>query len=133
MTVSEKRPWDLEREILDLIADKWAMLIVNCLGQGVMRFTQLKVEVPGISHKMLAQTLRGLERNGIVERYAHATVPPRVDYALTPPGRELLEVAIQICGWTRRNRENVEKARITFELARRSTTPDASQRASNAG
>jgi DNA-binding HxlR family transcriptional regulator len=118
VTMSEQRPWDLEREILDLIADKWAMLIVNCLGRGTMRFTQLKAEVAGISHKMLAQTLRGLERNGIVERFAHATVPPRVDYSLTPPGRELLEVAIQICGWTRRNREDIERARIAFELAR---------------
>jgi DNA-binding HxlR family transcriptional regulator len=85
--MSEQRPWDLEREILDLIADKWAMLIVNCLGRGTMRFTQLEAEVAGISHKMLAQTLRGLERNGIVERYAHATVPPRVDYNPDPAGR----------------------------------------------
>jgi DNA-binding HxlR family transcriptional regulator len=118
VTMSEQRPWDLEREILDLIADKWAMLIVNCLGQGTLRFTQLKAEVAGISHKMLAQTLRGLERNGIVERHPYATVPPRVDYDLTPPGEELLRVAIQICAWTRRNREDIEKARIAFDLAR---------------
>ena len=61
MTVDGIERWGLEREVLDLIADKWAMLIVNSLGPGTLRFTQLEAAVPGISHKMLAQTLRGLE------------------------------------------------------------------------
>jgi len=115
--MSERQPWGLEREVLDLIADKWAMLIVNCLGQGTMRFTQLEAAVAGISHKMLSQTLRGLVRYGIVMRYAHATVPPRVDYTLTQSGQDLLKVAIEICEWTRRNRTSVEQARGSFDDA----------------
>jgi DNA-binding HxlR family transcriptional regulator len=107
-------PWQLEREILDLIADKWAMLIVNALGEGTMRFTALKVAVPGISHKMLAQTLRGLERNGIVTRCVYATVPPRVDYSLTETGTDLLDTAKRICAWTSRHRATIERARAEF-------------------
>ncbi len=119
VTVDGMEPWGLEREVLDLIADKWAMLIVNSLGAGTLRFTQLEAAVAGISHKMLAQTLRGLERNGIVQRVAHPTVPPRVDYTLTQSGRELLEVAVRICDWTRHNRERIEEARAAFDGSRR--------------
>ena len=119
MTEEGMERWGLEREVLDLIADKWAMLIVNSLGNGTLRFTQLEAAVHGISHKMLTQTLRGLERNGIVQRTAHATVPPRVDYTLTQPGRDLLEVAVRICDWTRQNRDRIEEARAAFDGSRR--------------
>jgi DNA-binding HxlR family transcriptional regulator len=108
-------PYSFEREILDLISDKWAMLIVNDLGASPKRFTQLRTGMAGISHKMLTQTLRGLERYGIVQRYVHATVPPRVDYSLTQSGLDLLETIHGLCGWSRRNRERIEAARDEFD------------------
>lgn len=118
VTVDDNQSWSLEREVLDLIADKWAMLIVNALGPGTLRFTELEDHVGGISHKMLAQTLRGLERHGIVSRFVHATVPPRVDYTLTESGQDLLAVAIQLCSWTKQNRQQIEAARDSFDRAR---------------
>lgn len=118
VTVDGDQRWHLEREVLDLIADKWAMLIVNALGPGTLRFTEIECQVQGISHKMLAQTLRGLERHGIVSRFVHATVPPRVDYTLTESGRDLLAVAIQLCSWTKQNRHQIEVARSNFDRER---------------
>jgi DNA-binding HxlR family transcriptional regulator len=117
-TVQVLDEWALEREIFYLIADKWALLIVKSLGPGTLRFTQLKGEVGSISHKMLTQTLRGLERNGIVDRHVHPTVPPRVDYTLTAPGHELLAAVVQICGWTRAHRAAIVQARDSFDRSR---------------
>ena|SRR5690349_5427460 len=108
-------PYSFEREILDLVSDKWAMLILNDLGPGPRRFTQLQNGLDGISHKMLTQTLRGLERYGIVQRYVHAIVPPRVDYSLTESGLDLLETINGLCGWSRRNRTRVEAARDEYD------------------
>ncbi|MFD7907314.1 winged helix-turn-helix transcriptional regulator [Kitasatospora sp. NPDC059747] len=97
------------------IADKWALLIIEALGERTLRFGELKAAVDGISHKMLGQTLRNLERDGIVERTPYATVPPRVDYALTPAGRELQETVHGICHWTRRHVGHVEASRRRFD------------------
>jgi len=77
-------------EILARVGDKWSVLIVKVLGGGPQRFNELRRTVAGISQRMLTLTLRSLERDGLVTRTAFATIPPRVDYALTELGRSLL-------------------------------------------
>src|SRR5581483_9542091 len=74
------------REILDRVGDKWSVLVIGLLGEQGLRFGELRRSIEGISQRMLTLTLRQLERDGIVSRTVHATVPPRVDYALTPLG-----------------------------------------------
>lgn len=87
------------RQILDLIGDKWTVLIVGLLEHGPMRFSELQRTIDGISHKMLAQTLRNLERDGLVSRQVYAEVPPRVDYTLTPLGETLWPAISAIQNW----------------------------------
>lgn len=87
------------RDILDLIAGKWAILIVCCLQQGPVRTSVLMRLIDGISQKMLTQTLRDLERDGFVERISYGEVPPRVEYTLTPLGRSLSDLARQMEQW----------------------------------
>src|SRR5579863_4999857 len=72
------------REILDRVGDKWSVYIVATLGKRPLRFSELRRAIDGISQRMLTLTLRGLERDGLVTRTVFATVPPRVDYGLTP-------------------------------------------------
>lgn len=90
----------LAREILSEVANKWAFLIVDLLGERTLRFSELRNEIEGISHKMLTQNLRMMERNGLVERTVYPTVPPRVEYTLTEPGRVLRETVHGMCDWT---------------------------------
>jgi DNA-binding HxlR family transcriptional regulator len=105
----------LAREIFSDIANKWALLIINILGERTLRFTELHTEVDGISHKMLTQTLRTLERDGLVDRTVHPTVPPRVEYTLTEPGQSLRAMVNGMCGWTRRHLTHIETARSRFD------------------
>ena len=79
------------REILDRVGDKWSVLVISLLGERGHRFGELRRAIEGISQRMLTLTLRQLERDGLVSRTVHATVPPRVDYALTPLGQSVLE------------------------------------------
>ncbi|MCX4399155.1 MULTISPECIES: helix-turn-helix domain-containing protein [unclassified Streptomyces] len=104
----------LAREIFSGVANKWALLIINVLGTRTLRFTELRTEVEGISHKMLTQTLRGLERDGVVHRTVYATVPPRVEYRLTEAGEALRETVNGMCAWTRRYLDEIEAARRRF-------------------
>jgi DNA-binding HxlR family transcriptional regulator len=104
----------LAREIFSDIANKWALLIIETIGDSTKRFTELKVEVDGISHKMLTQNLRLLERNGLVLRVVHPTVPPRVDYTLTEPGQALRATVDAMCDWTQRYLGEIEQARRRF-------------------
>jgi DNA-binding HxlR family transcriptional regulator len=87
------------RAALDRIAGKWTVLIVDLLGDGTMRFSELFRRIRGISQKMLTQTLRELEADGYVTRTVHAAVPPRVEYALTPLGRSLHDLLAQVRDW----------------------------------
>src|SRR5919107_3407429 len=91
----------LAREIFSDVANKWAFLIIETLGEHTLRFSELRAAVEGISHKMLTQNLRMLERNGLVDRKVHPTVPPRVEYTLTGPGRALRATVDGMCEWTR--------------------------------
>ena len=79
------------REVLQRVGDKWSVLAIDLLGQGTMRFGELHRAIDGITARMLTVTLRGLERDGIVTRTIHPVIPPRVEYALTPMGRTLLD------------------------------------------
>ncbi|GLX07211.1 helix-turn-helix domain-containing protein [Microbispora sp. NBRC 16548] len=105
----------LAREIFSDIANKWALLIIESLGERTLRFSELRSEIEGISHKMLTQNLRMLERNGLVERTVHPTVPPRVDYVLTEPGRALRAVVDGMCDWTHRHLGDIEASRGRFD------------------
>ncbi|WP_425458480.1 winged helix-turn-helix transcriptional regulator [Amycolatopsis rhizosphaerae] len=105
------------RQMFDRIADKWALLVVYRLGEGRLRFSELHSRIEGISHKMLTQTLRGLERDGVLTRHVFPTSPPSVEYALTEPGRELLEAVSVICRWTERHLPHIESARLGFDAA----------------
>src|SRR2546429_3354854 len=109
------RAGSLAREIFSDVANKWAFLIVESLGDGTLRFSELRDVVEGISHKMLTQNLRMLERNGLVERTVHPTVPPRVEYTLTEPGQALRATVDGMCGWTRRFLGDIEAARSHFD------------------
>ncbi|MFG1670402.1 winged helix-turn-helix transcriptional regulator [Streptomyces sp. Y7] len=108
----------LAREIFTDIANKWALLIIEAIGDETLRFSALRDEVDGISHKMLTQNLRMLERNGLIERTVHPTVPPRVEYTLTEPGQALRVTIDGMCDWTHRYIGHIEQARDRFEADR---------------
>lgn len=103
-------------QILERIGDKWTIMIVGVLAtQGSMRFNSLQRAIPGLSHKMLTTTLRGLERDGLVTRTAFATIPPRVDYELTEQGRSLHEPLLTLGRWARSQQGYIEASRDTFD------------------
>jgi DNA-binding HxlR family transcriptional regulator len=105
------------RDLLDRLADKWSLLVVELLGDGTRRFTELLRHIDGISQRMLTRTLRNLERDGMVTRTVHPVVPPRVDYRLTGLGRTLLAVTEPLVGWTREHRDAIAEARASFDAA----------------
>ncbi|MFE3204914.1 winged helix-turn-helix transcriptional regulator [Embleya sp. NPDC059237] len=110
-----RRADSLAREIFSDVANKWALLIIEALGERTLRFSELRTEVEGISHKMLTQNLRMLERNGLLDRKVYPTVPPRVEYTLTEPGRGLRATVDAMCAWTHRNLSHIESARGRFD------------------
>ena len=101
--------------VLARVGDKWSVLIVMLLGDGPKRFNEIKRLVGGISQRMLTLTLRGLERDGLVTRTVFATVPPRVDYALTDLGRSLWTPVEALGLWARTHQEEIEAARQRFD------------------
>ncbi|WP_159770380.1 winged helix-turn-helix transcriptional regulator [Streptomyces sp. HM190] len=110
-----RRADSLAREIFADIANKWALLIIDALGERTLRFGELRDGVEGVSHKMLTQNLRMLERNGLVDRKVHPTVPPRVEYTLTEPGRALRATVDAMCDWTHRYLGAIEDSRTRFD------------------
>jgi DNA-binding HxlR family transcriptional regulator len=110
-----RRADSLAREIFSDVANKWAFLIIEALGEGTLRFSELRNAIEGISHKMLTQNLRMLERNGLVERRVHPTVPPRVEYTLTESGQGLRATVDAMCGWTHQYLSHIEAARRRFD------------------
>src|SRR5881296_551571 len=91
------------RLVLDRIADKWTALVIQILARGTMRYAQLQRAIGGISQKMLTQTLRSLERDGLVRRKVHPVVPPKVEYSLTRLGRTLIEPLHTLCRWSEKH------------------------------
>lgn len=102
-------------EILQRVGDKWTVLVVGKLGDGPLRFNELRAAVGGISQKMLTTTLRGLERDGFVTRTVFPTIPPRVDYELTQLGCDLLVPVGALGEWARNNTDRVKAARAKFD------------------
>lgn len=106
----------LVNELIGRVADKWTMLVLEALAEhGEMRFTRLGEKVPGVSQKMLTQTLRRMERDGLVVRTIHPVVPPRVDYRLTGLGASLGAAFCGVWTWAAENLERIEAARRAFD------------------
>lgn len=103
------------RMVLDRIADKWAMLILGRLEDGPVRFNQLRREIDGVSQKVLSQSLKRLERDGLILRTVFPTVPVTVEYALTPLGRTLTETFSSVRRWAETNIEAVLAAQAAYD------------------
>jgi DNA-binding HxlR family transcriptional regulator len=99
------------REVLDRVGDKWSVMVIVLLGQRTHRFNELHRSIDGISQRMLTLTVRALERDGLVSRTVHATVPPRVDYELTELGRTLLIPIGALAEWADTHRGDIQAAR----------------------
>lgn len=95
------------RVILDHVTSKWGVLVLLALSDGTHRWGELRRAVDGISEKMLAQTLRTLEADGLVHRDAHPTIPPHVEYSLTPLGRDLVDRLLPLVEWIARNADGI--------------------------
>jgi len=105
------------RQVLDLIADKWTALVIGALEDEPQRFSQIQRQIDGISQKMLTQTLRSLERDGLVERAVYAEVPPRVVYTLTPLGETLCAPIAAIRHWAEAHISEVTAAQTVYDEA----------------
>jgi DNA-binding HxlR family transcriptional regulator len=92
------------RQVLRVIADTWTPIVLFCLKRGTRRFNELQRSIPDISKKMLTQTLRKLERRGLLDRLVHPVVPPHVDYTLTPAGTKFAEAVALLCEWAQTNK-----------------------------
>ena len=101
--------------VLARVGDKWSVLIIVLLGDGPKRFNVIKRMVGGISQRMLTLTLRGLERDGLVKRTQFPTIPPRVEYELTPLGRSLWDAVEPLGTWARGHVKHISKARAAFD------------------
>jgi len=113
------------RDVLHRVGDKWSVLVVSLLGDGAMRFSELKRSIEGVSQRMLTLTLRGLERDGLIERTVFPEVPPRVEYALTRLGKTLLEPIQGLAEWAESHRTSIQDARAKFDsqVKKKLTTP----------
>jgi DNA-binding HxlR family transcriptional regulator len=121
-------------DVLARVGDKWSVLVVTRLGERPLRFNELRRSIGGISQRMLTLTLRGLERDGLVTRTVFPTIPPRVDYALTPLGRDLLQPVSALGTWALRNQDKIARAREQFDgVASQSATPAARQNKTRTG
>lgn len=105
------------REILERIANKWTMLVVLALEGGTLRFSHLRARVEGVTQKMLTQTLRALERDGMVSRRVYPTVPVTVEYTLTPLGHSLSQAVSVIRNWAYQNMPEIECARRRYDAS----------------
>ena len=105
----------LSRQVLILIADQWTPLVIYALEGGTTRFGQLLKRIDGISKKMLTQTLRAMERNGLVQRVVYPVVPPVVEYSLTPLGQTLIEPMHALRIWAYGHLQEVAQAREAYE------------------
>ena len=104
------------REVLDRIGDKWTVLTISTLSAGSLRYSDLQASIPGISQRMLTQTLKHLERDGLITRTAYAEVPPRVEYELTDLGRSLLDAVMAMAEWAVTHHSEIAGNRAASEL-----------------
>lgn len=103
------------RRLLDRVGDKWSVLVLLLLGEGEARFGQLKRRIDGVSQKMLSQTLRALERDGLVTRHPVATVPVTVSYRIAPLGRDLLGALQRMIDWAETRMPQVSEAQRRYD------------------
>lgn len=103
------------REVIDLVANKWALSIVDTLGNGPKRFSELRRSISGISQKVLTANLRSLERDGILTRTVYAVMPPNVTYELTPIGHTLLDATVPLVQWSLANIAAIDTSRAEFD------------------
>ncbi|MFJ5220426.1 winged helix-turn-helix transcriptional regulator [Streptomyces sp. NPDC088354] len=106
------------RVILEHVTSRWGVLVLAALIDGTRRFSELRRTVGGVSEKMLAQTLQTLERDGFVHRVAYPVIPPRVEYSLTPLGKEAADQVWGLARWAESRTEQVAAARETYDGAR---------------
>jgi DNA-binding HxlR family transcriptional regulator len=118
-------------QVLNLVGDKWSLRVVMLLGDGACRFNALRRRIPGVSPQVLSRTLRGLERDGMLTRTVAPTVPPQVDYALTPLGRSLWDALAPVGRWAQEHEDAIEAARRRFDDAHEA--PRAAARPAAAG
>ena len=119
-------PWDVmkqqcpTRQVLTRIADKWTMLVITSLAdEPVLRFSELRRRIEGVSQKMLTQTLRALERDGLIDRRVYPTVPVTVEYRLTDLGSSLADAVAAIRTWAYSNMDEIASARGRYDHAAR--------------
>lgn len=103
------------RQVLDAISDKWVTLVLSALDEGPMRYSDLARRIAGVSQKMLTQTLRALERDGLVSRTVTAGVPVRVDYQLTPLGESLIPTVNAVKSWAEKHIGEIEASRAAYD------------------
>ena len=106
------------RDVLDRVGDQWSVLVISCLEQKTLRFGELKKTIPGLSARVLTQTLRHLEQDGLVTRHLFPTIPPRVDYTITELGRSLASSVKPLMDWATQNHEHVRRARQKYVQTR---------------
>ncbi len=112
------------RQVLDRIADKWTTLIIGLLEEGPRRFSALQRGIGGISQKMLTQTLRSLERDGLVQRTIYPEVPPHVEYRLTPLGQTLCAPIAAIRRWAEEHIGEVTQAQAAYDAHNQADTTE---------
>jgi DNA-binding HxlR family transcriptional regulator len=105
------------RRVLDMLADRWSILVIYGLQNKTMRFSELERLLGDISQKMLTQTLHKLERNGMVIRTAYPVVPPKVEYRLSPMGQSLVKTLSPLCHWAEVNLDTIEENRAAYDDA----------------
>jgi len=103
------------RDVLGTVGDKWTLLVIKGLRGDTLRFSALRRLIPDISQRMLTQTLRKLERDSLISRAVTPTIPPRVEYALTPFGLTLLTALDPVIGWANANRARIARARAVYD------------------
>ena len=110
-SIAEKCP---VRDVLDRLGDRWTLLVMSELKDGTLRFSKLKARIEDISQRMLAQTLRQLEKDGLVSRKVYPTIPPKVEYSLTPLGTSMLAPIGHLIAWASDNHQAVREARARY-------------------
>ncbi|WP_431101212.1 winged helix-turn-helix transcriptional regulator [Roseateles noduli] len=103
------------RTVVEMLANKWTVLVVQSLASGPRRFGEIRRQVEGVTQKMLTQSLRSLERDGLATRTVYATTPPSVEYALTPLGKGLIRITDRMCRWAEANMVEVVLARRSYD------------------
>lgn len=104
------------RRVLEIISNKWTALVIYSLEDGSQRYGEIRRRIEGVSHKMLTQTLRQLERDGLIERTIHPSVPATVEYMLTSLGETLIPLMRQLSEWAHHSYSLVEQSREDFDM-----------------